>query len=357
MTIAAENHAKGARALVGQAIGWWLTELRALHDDAKRRFDPGTRNAVVIEAGERYWILRQRQQPLGQIDRATADAAETRRLLQRAVRGANGHPAIMVEIPRERALVKRVSLPAAAANDIARMMQFEIARHFPFPAERVILRHRTLASAARHDAIEVELVAVPRDLVEEICRELDAAGLRPRGIAVAGAPGDLPLALPGERRAMLSRRDRWLVCLLALLAAAALAAPIVHDRTARATVERDIDALAPRVQAIIAARDRSEREAERVAAPLRLRAARPPLVAVLDALTKAVPDGSWLLSLGISGREIVVDGLSPSAATTALALEKSGAFANVVFRSPITRDPASGLEHFQLSAAIAAPPP
>ncbi len=240
MTIAADNPAKGARALAGRAIGWWLAELRALFEDATRRLDPGARNAVVIEAGERYWILRQRQRPLGQIDRATADAAETRRLLQRAVGAARGRPAIMVEIPRERALVKRVSLPAAAANDIARMMQYEIARHFPFPAERVILRHRTLAGAARHDAIEVELVAVPRDLVEEICHELDAAGLRPRGVSVAGAAGELPLALPGERRARLSRRERLLIVLLAALAAAALAAPIVHDRMARAAAEREL---------------------------------------------------------------------------------------------------------------------
>jgi hypothetical protein len=38
-------------------------------------------------------------------------------------------------------------------------------------------------------------------------------------------------------------------------------------------------------------------------------------------------------------------------------LEQSRVFANVTFRSPITRDPLTGLEHFQLSAAIAEPKP
>jgi hypothetical protein len=49
---------------------------------------------------------------------------------------------------------------------------------------------------------------------------------------------------------------------------------------------------------------------------------------------------------------VTLDGLSPSAATIALALEKSRDVTGVVFRSPITRE-ASGLEHFQLGATLA----
>jgi hypothetical protein len=61
------------------------------------------------------------------------------------------------------------------------------------------------------------------------------------------------------------------------------------------------------------------------------------------------------LSLSISGAEVVLDGLSPSAASVALALEKSRDVSNIVFRSPISRE-ASGLEHFQLGATLAAAP-
>ena len=84
-----------------------------------------------------------------------------------------------------------------------------------------------------------------------------------------------------------------------------------------------------------------------------MRSGRPPLVGLLDTLTREVPDGSWLLSLSINGREVVLDGLSPSAATIALALERNPGFTGIVFRSPITREPASGLEHFQLGATLA----
>jgi general secretion pathway protein L len=249
-----------------------------------------------------------------------------------------------------------------AQNELDRVLHFEIARHFPFPAERVHFAYRIAARGSMQGSgIEVELVAVPREIVAEICAELAHAGLRPSRIVVLGAAGTAPMALPatalGRRPSRLVAADRALLLTLAVLAAVAVVSPIVHHHMRLATVERETEALRPQVQSILDARDRERRASARTAGPLLLKASRPPLVAVLDALTRAVPDGSWLLSLNVSGREIVMDGLAPSAAATALALEESGAFTNVVFRSPITREPQSGLEHFQFSAVIAEPKP
>ncbi len=355
MTAAADNAPKGTgiRTLAERALLWWWSELRGLYADATRQLGVTSRNAVIVETGERYWILRQRQRLLGQIDRATSDAAAVRTTLRRLVRSGT----VRVEIPPERVLAKRIMLPAMAPSEIERVLRFEIARHFPFPAERVHFRHRVIGRAT-NGAIEVEIAAVPREVVAAICAELADAGLRPKSVSVA--VGEIPLVLSSAalgRGPALGRGERALVFALAVLAVAALAAPILHDQIRLAAVEREIAALQPQVQAIRAAQERTRRDAERTAGPLRLKAARPPLVGVLDALTKAVPDGSWLISLGIAGHEVTLDGLSPSAATLALALEKSGAFANVVFRSTIMRDPVTGLEHFQLSATLPEPKP
>lgn len=350
MTAAADNEPKGARALAERALLWWLSELRATWREIADRLAFGARSDIVLEAGERYWIARQRQRPLGQIDRAVADADETQRELRRML--AARRRSVIVEIPPERALLKRIMLPAVAQSEIERILRFEIARHFPFPAERVYFRHRIVGrGAGARGPIEVELVAVPREIVAEVLEALHHAGLRPKGVAVGGAaPIFLPIA--SLRQRPLGRGERGMLAMLAVLALAALASPVLHDRMRLAAIERETIALEPGVKAILGARARQQSAAERIAGPLRLKAARPPLVTVLDELTKAVPDGSWLLSLTFSGHELVIDGLSPSAATLALALEKSRSFANVVFRAPITRDAATGLEHFQLSAAV-----
>jgi general secretion pathway protein L len=358
MTIAAGHEPKteGARSLLERALRWWLGELRGLWHDLAQHLDGG-RHAVVVVAGERYWMVRQRRSLLGQIDHATTDRAERRRSLRHLAAGS-GTGMVVVEIPPECTLARRIRLPAAAQRELARVVPFEIARHFPFPAERVHFRHRILARDGA--ALEIEIVAVPREIVAEIADELAGAGLRAGSVVVAGAAGAPPLRLPDaavRRGPALTRGQRWLAVLLALLAAAALAAPPVHNHLRLAAVTRENAAFGPRVAALVALRAAERRAAARVAGPMRLKTARPPLVAVLDQLTAAIPDGSWLVSLGVTGHEIVMSGLSPSAATVALALERSRAFTNVVFRTPILRDPATGLEHFEIAAAIAGPQP
>lgn len=356
MTVAADP-SRGARALIERALHWWLAELREAYRDLARTASIGARNDLVLEAGERYWVLRHRQRPLGQIDRTVADAAETTGELRR-IQAARRRK-LTVEIPAERALVKRIRLPAMAKGEIGRVLRFEIARHFPFPAERVYFQHRVIAGSAAQGTIEVELVAVPREIVADILHTLRAAELHIKSVVVAGGENAAPIVLPvasvaGRRH---GRGERVLSILLGALVLAALASPLLHARLQLAAIERETALLAPQVRALVDARDRQQHAADQMALPLRLKESRPALVVVLDDLTKAVPDGSWLQSLTLSGHELVIDGLSPSAATIALALEKSRSFTKVAFRAPITRDPATGLEHFQLSAAIADPVP
>ncbi len=355
MTVAADKEGKGW-SWIGRAVPWWLGELAGLCDDAARRMGLAGRNAVTLEAGERYWLLRRSQRPLGQIDRAAHDGETGAALARLALRGP-----IAIEIPQDRILTKRIALPAMAKRELERILRFEIARHFPFPAERVYFRHRVIPrSGDASGTITVEIVAVAREVVDEILLALAAAGVRASSVGLATGPGTPPLDLAiaglgrGER---LSRVEKALLLSLAALAIATAAAPVIDDHMRIAAAEHELAALQPQAQAALDRRDKQSAAAAALAGPLRLAAARPAVVAVLDALTKAVPDGSYLTALSLTGREIVVDGLSPSAAEVALALERSGVFTNIVFRAPITRDPQSGLEHFALGAAIVEPKP
>ena len=351
----------GARAWAGRALGWWVGELRALYDAAARRLEAASRTTITIEAGERYWILRRGGQSVGHIDWGQEDVALARENLHHALGAGRNRRAVVVEIPPECVLSKVISLPAGAHRELDRILEFEIGRHFPFPAERVFFRHRLLPRGApgAESGLPVEIVAVPRETVGAIVDELAAIGVRPSGVAVISAGSETPLFLPGSvlGAPATTHVNRPLVIAVGLLALGTLASWPLAQQVRLGAIERETAALKPRAEAALRMREREHKEAERSSAILRLRAGRPSMVAVLDMVTREVPDGSWLLSLSVNGREVVLDGLSPSAATIALALERSGGLTGIVFRSPITREPASGLEHFQLGATLAGTKP
>ena len=356
MTIAAHRLLKpaGSRAWIGRALGWWLGELRACRDDFRRWLANRARAAVTIEAGERYWLLRQGARPIGQVDWLFGTAIERQTALIRLIPPAQRQRPVIAEIPAERALSKIVSFPAGAKGRLDRILEFEIGRHFPFPAERVYFQHRVSGSSTE-GMITVEIVAVPREIVDGICSVLAEAGLRPAGIAIAGGGDSPPLFLPAitlrRSRLEVAPTTRLLAFAAALSALAAILSWPLAQQARLDAIERELATLKPRAEIGLRAAEAQRRDSERSATILRLRAGRPMLVGVLDALSRDVPDGSWLLSLSVSGREVMLDGLSPSAATIALALEKSHDVTGVVFRSPITRE-ASGLEHFQLGATL-----
>jgi general secretion pathway protein L len=354
MTIAANPPLKGAhpRASPTRALGWWLGELRACRDDLRRWLATRARGSVTIEAGERYWLLRQGRRTIGQVDVQSGDVAGLLRLVP-----PNGRRrAVIVEIPTERALAKVVSFPAGAKGQLDRILGFEIGRHFPFPADRVYFQHRVVGKGEDEaGVIAVEIVAVPRDIVDGICATLTGSGLPPAAVAVAASVDAKPLFLPTAALGVARRKsppaNRILGFVAALGAVAAMVSWPLAQQAELGSIDRALAALKPHAEAALRAGDAERRAGERSAAILALRSGRPPLVAALDALSRDVPDGSWLLSLSISGREVVLDGLSPSAATIALALEKSHDVTGIVFRSPITRE-ASGLEHFQFGATF-----
>ena len=341
MTIAAENRPR-VRAWVGRAVAWWIGELAAIYGDIATASGLGRGGALTVEAGERYWVLRHRHRVIGQVDRQSGDAD----LLPPALRGRP----VTVIIPPERVLSRTIAFPTGARAELGRIVEFEIGRHFPFPAARMFYRHRVVGRP-----LSVEIVAVPRDTVAAILAELARSGMRVAGIALMARGDAPPLPLPGAALG-LGRAAREVSPVLAagaaVLAVAALAAWPLAQQWRIAALDREIAALKPAGEAAAHRRSRAQAEAGRIAALVKLRTERPPLVALLDLLTREVPDGSYLLSLSIAGRELTIDGLSPSAAAIAQALQKSRAVTEVEFRAPITRE-GSGLEHFRLGATLA----
>jgi len=75
-------------------------------------------------------------------------------------------------------------------------------------------------------------------------------------------------------------------------------------------------------------------------------------VMLLEALSGALPDDTWLTSLNLSGERLVIEGRSSSAAALVRRLEMTRGFGRVEFGAPVTRSVSDGLEHFQLVVAM-----
>ena len=346
--------------VIANALRWWLDTLGELGGELLAALRFAAVPSLAIELGERGWtVVREtgaERTVLGTIDVDRLDDDAVRRTLRRLLKRDRPEPAALL-VPASAVLTRVIRLPAAAAADLASILDFEVARHTPFTAERAYYRHRIIGRGAPAGTIDVELTAVPRDLVDGALRRLAAAGLTADSVSALGTP-------PRERRqrslmpAGLSpafgraRTARILAAAAGAALAAAVLSPIAAAQLRLAMIESEIAAVQPAADRALDARERGLKASAALDAVLAAKRARAPVVEILLALTRALPDNSFLTSLQLSGRELDIEGYSPGAAALAKPLETGAALGRVGYRAPITRDPQSGLEQFRFGITL-----
>jgi general secretion pathway protein L len=177
----------------------------------------------------------------------------------------------------------------------------------------------------------------------------------------------LPLnLLPPEHRVKSAPRlgtaNSWLAALALILSGVALALPVWQKQQA-------IAALNPLVVAAMReaeGADRLKTELNTLVQTydflLQRKHAYPAATAVIDELTRVLPDGTWLRQLNLrshpKGWEIQIQGETTISSRLASVIEDSPLFRDAGFKSPLIKGQAPASERFHLGAELeSAPPP
>lgn len=261
-------------------------------------------------------------------------------------------------LPAGSGLVRRLALPAAAADRLRDVVRFEIDRQTPFAAETVMFDARLLGLRAADGQLDVELVVAPRERVDAVLAGLGPLGARLSGIDVAGADG-LPRGVnlldPAARG---RRRDPWQLWNRVLAATAVLAvagtlwAVLQNRRAAADALEAEVDARARPAREAAIQRQALVDLLEGQAFLDRLRRERPPSVAVMDELTRRLPDGTYLEKLAIEQDKLTLMGLSNQASALVTQLQGSALWHAPALAGAVQPDPATNRDRFTLVAEV-----
>ncbi|TWI05053.1 general secretion pathway protein L [Luteimonas cucumeris] len=268
-----------------------------------------------------------------------------------------------VLLPAGAGLRRRVLLPAAAGDRLRDVMAFEIDRQTPFPADAVYFDARVLER--RGDGqIQAELVAVPKATLDTVLAGLGAPAATLTGVDI-GDENSLPLQvnlLPMERRRRVadpSRRWNWILAALILSALAAGLWQILDNRRAAAQAfEREVSARADDARRVAQQRQQLLDLVEGAAFLERSRAGRPTAIAVIDDLSRRLPDGTYLEKLSMEGGKLQLIGFSTEVPQLVQHLEGSKLWHSSALAGAVQQDPRTGRDRFTLTAdlAIAADP-
>ncbi len=338
------------------AWSWWLAELTFLVPAPLRTAFAGGNDAVIIAVQPReVAVLRRTGGAETQIARFSRD--ESGDALRHAVPQPGGAARwfadpVILQLPAEEVLVRKLRLPRGAARDLDGLLRHEVVRQSPLDAQSIYYDYRIVAKDA--EGLDVALRIMRREPVDaslQLCRD---AGIAIAAVAFAGdtaraAGGTFPV------EPMAARQLRWqprlvpalagLVLLLALGVAASTylrGAAIADDLAGR------IEAARARVAAV-ASLQRELDAVNRQAAFLAQQKRNPAAVAVLAHVARTLPDDAWLTEFELNGNEVRIHGLAARAASLIAQFDASPDFTEAQFRAPLMQAPNAGMQRFDLS--------
>jgi general secretion pathway protein L len=278
----------------------------------------------------------------------------------------NAHTSVL-GLGRSQAVIKNLRLPRAVEENLESMLKFEMDRHTPFTADDVFFTQRVTSRDRAAEKIDVELVAVPTRSAATIMDRLTSAGItalslvvRSRdGALIAGdfmASGNL-LAREGkhQNRSAVRQNRRHLEFAVVILAILALVIPAAHNGWVTRSLHQDVDAAKVSAETAQSAQNQLLELVQPGEEFLRLRSSTPLAVAVLNEMTRIVPDSTWLDHVEISKGLVRLQGESVQAAALLALFEGSDMFSDARFSTTVTRNARSERDRFGIEATINEP--
>jgi general secretion pathway protein L len=329
--------------MLASLFSWWLARMTELLPSAWKNAAVRSRNGIVVEAipDGNVTVSLRRDGVLSPIG------------LGAAARQAGRTP-VLLRPPAGSVLTKNHVVPTLPARQLDQLLRHELARITPFPAEDLFWRWDGQARPNNRTRTDVTLTMVPRQALAAALSALDDVGLKADFVEVG--PTERPYLLPVGDVAHRRSGARLLGALLygcVALAVVALVLPLGLQAFALYTTESAIAALQPTIAQVetlrrgIAATDAGRavlaQETERVG----------DLMQTLAAVTRILPDDTYLTDFSLRERQMTLSGRSASAPRLITGLSADPAIRNTGFAAPVTRIEGATSDVFSIKAEIA----
>lgn len=259
-------------------------------------------------------------------------------------------------------LEREVELPAAAVRNFEPMLRLDMERSTPLKGRDVLSAHIVVGGASGANLVKVRHLVVKRRTVEPVLDALRAANVEVGAIDCWNEDGSAPLAVnflheagPTERGGS-GRLGRWAAVGVAAMLGVVYLAQVTRQERAVAVLDAEIAEAQASVREIRRRADDS-RAAGAFAEQLKgLAAGRLPATAILEEVTRLLPDTAWLQELRLDNDTIEMAGLAASAAGLLPLFERSPFFHETSFTAPVRVEPGEDRERFRLRTRLKALP-
>ena len=352
------------RQLFSRFMTWWLHELSILIPVSVRHWYFGRGNVLTVTLEAEGLVFQKLQltslNEIGRIDLKDVANDQRKGVTQRCLdQITNGKTyRLYLCLPPDRMLRKQLRLPIAAEENIRQTLAFELDRQTPFKPDQLYFDYKVIDRLQDEQLLLVELIVLPKDIVEDHIRQAAVLGLPITAAVLAQdivRDGDRsPNFLPALMQPKSSRRRLWINIgfsgIAFLLLAMSIAIPLWHKREQAVA----LNAMLLEAKEHAARTDVLRTQLDDLVAehnfPVDQKNKRVSTLVMLNELSKLLPDDTWVSLFELNGTDLQIQGETGSSSKLIEAIENSGLVKGAGYKSPLTQIPGTSVERFHLSA-------
>jgi general secretion pathway protein L len=333
-------------------LNWWLTQLSELFPVLWRRTARAVDAVILDISGDPYALAIRAKGKTRVLAQASADNAGLDELAG-ALQAEKDVPRLqLLRLKPGDVLHKRLTFPLTARRDLDRLLGFEVERETPFGRDEIHWTYRTGREDPAQGSIDVELFIVPQVAIAPVLEAARRSGFRPEAVEADGDSRTTAIPLSTENVAA-RRRSYVPLAAAAVLLLAALIGPLVYELLGIRSAEAEIAALSPQAQEAATLRQSADTLARTTDFFRRDNRRYGSMLSTVAAVTRALPDDSYLIGLTLRGERLTLTGHSPSAAQLIGVFAHSPLFREPAFDTPVVKAEDSDLENFTISVSVA----
>jgi len=335
----------------------WIAAVTAAVDSVMTRIVP-QRRIVLVEGDDDSFTVRvtpaTKAAPPSASFRLSQDGIEP--TLNPEWRATLRGSRLDVLLRPDRILFRPIDFPKAAANFLDGMVRAQIDRLTPWTAAEAVFG-LTLPQPIANDRIALVLAATSRQTIKPLLRlatDVGAAAVTglvevPDSTHAAGPVKVFDQKLTAAAGADVPRLARYMLVGACVAAAASLAIGAYGGSVLDAEQQELQQRIAQRRTALLRV-NQGGGSAETLLA--KRKQTSPSSVMVLEAITRALPDSTYVTELRVEGDKVQVVGLTQDAPSLIRLMEQSPQFTRATFFAPTTRGQDEPGERFHIEAHI-----
>lgn len=343
---------------------WWVGELLSfLPPHWRELLEVEDHCLLLVPTSAGYQIEAERAGARAPLFELESDARDDwRQQLDTGLDEARRDQRRVLVLPEARLLRRSLTLPAAALENLPTVLGFELDRQTPFKPDQVYFDSRVLRHDSGGKQVQVELVVVPRPVLDAELERLGTLAGGLAGVDVIDAHGRRlgVNLLPTEQRASLPRTQPMiqagLLAATVLLVLFSLGQLVQNRQQAVEQMQAEVENQRERARVVSALRKQLEDAAAAANFLAVQKQTQASMVVLLDELTQALPDDTFLERLSVSGNQISITGFSSQATRLIGTLQDSEQLRDVALNGAIQPDPRVARDRFTITAGFGPQP-